>query len=304
EAAVERYLADAVGGRDPADVAGLHAVMDGVLFGNPSAKAAVDVAIHDLLGKHLGVPVWVLLGGCFRDRVAVTRAVGMGSDSQVVAAACTAAARGFRVVKLKAGTRPEDDVRRVRAVREAIGPGPQIRVDANGGYCTAREAIAALRAMEGLGVDLAEQPVSRFDLEGLAAIRRATAIPVLVDESVHSPEDALRVIRAQAADVISVKVQKAGGLYPAMRVVAVADAAHVPVTVGSWSESGLGSAANLHLIAAIRHLAYPCDLKGPDTFTVDIVREPVPIVDGEACVPDGPGLGVTLDDDRLARVAV
>lgn len=245
----ESYL-PALAGHDAADVTAVMAHLEALLPGNPSAKAAVDIALHDLAGRLLGVPVSTLLGGARRSSVRLARAVGIGSTAEIVAAAERHAAAGFRTIKMKVGQDPGADVERVRAVRAALGPDVRVRIDANQGY-DAATAVAVLRRLEGCDLEYVEQPVPRWDRSGMAHIRRVTGVRVLADEAVHTPHDALALIRAEAADLFAIKFVKTGGLARARQIAAIGEAAGIDCVVISPFETQVGAAAGLHMALAL-----------------------------------------------------
>jgi muconate cycloisomerase len=301
---VEEYLGPAVEGLDPSNLTDVHRAMDDV-EGNPLAKAAVDIACHDAVGRALGVPVSTLLGGAVRDRIEVGQSVGIKATDRAVADAERYVDEwGFGSVKLKVGGDPETDRERVEAVMDAVGDRASIRLDGNEGY-TADVAVKQFERIEAHGdVLLVEQPVPRDDLAGMRDVTTALSTPVLADESVFSPRDALRVVRRRAADVLNIKLMKAGGLCPASDIASVARAAAVPLAIGSMVEMGVGTAAGAHFAACLPHATYPADVKGPSLLADTILAEPVRIEDGYTHVPDGDGLGVELDPEAVERYRV
>jgi len=249
-AALQETYLDALPGRDATQIAAVMADLERLRPGNPSAKAAIDLALHDLAGKMLGVPTVTLLGGARRGSVCLARAVGIGPAAGIVALAEGHVAAGFRTIKMKVGTNPRQDVERVRAVRAALGPEIRIRIDANQGY-DAATAIQVLRRLEDCALDYIEQPVARWDLAGMAQIRRATGMPILADEALHSPQDAIALIRAEAADLFALKFIKSGGLVRACQIAAIGEAAGIDCVVISTFETQIGAAAGLHLALAL-----------------------------------------------------
>jgi len=295
-------LEAALEGVDAARPAAVHRAMDDAIRGNPFAKTAVDVACYDALGKALGVPVSALLDGRVRDRVEVGQSIGIKpTEAAVDDARRYVRQEGFRSIKVKVGDEASSAADRVRAVCEAVGDEVPIRVDANQGY-TADVAVPLFSELEReLDLLLVEQPVARDDVEGMRKVTETIETPVLADESVFSPADALRVVRRNAADIINIKIMKAGGLYPSGRIAATAAAASYPLAIGSMLELGVGTAAGAHLAATLPHVRYPCDVKGPSLYADTLLEEPVRIEDGYTYVPDRSGLGVELDDDAVER---
>lgn len=293
-------LAAAVVGEDPLNIVRLHAKMNAALDGNPFAKAAIDIAAWDVAGKARGVPVCALLGGAQRDRIEVGQTIRIADLQTMAEEAKECLARGFKSIKVKVGLDPDGDVDRVRVVREAAGPGFPIRVDANQGY-SYDDAVRALSGMERYDLLYVEQPVSRHDLQGMAKLAEHFQLRIVADECVLSPSDAIEVVRHRAGDIINIKIMKAGGLWPALQIAFIAQAAGWPVCIGSMIEFGVGTAAGAHFAAALPSLPFPSDVKGPTMFVDDVLATPLHIADGITTVPAGPGLGVALDDAKLAQ---
>ena len=311
---VEAYLVPAIRGLDPAQIAGAHARMDRVVKGNPYAKAAVDIACHALAGKALGVPVSTLLGGRLRDGIEVTHSLGIMEVDRCVAEAEQAVAEGARTIKCKTGLDPERDVELVRRLRETLGDGVRIRVDGNEGYRTVAEAIDVTRRQEEFGILLCEQPVA--GAEGLARVAERIEAPVMADESAWTVHDILELHELRAAECFSCYVTKPGGLHRARQQAELAAALGLYCDIGGSIELGIGNAANLHLGAALPNailpsvcpVTKPADAAGPEIagiyYTDDAVAEPFRFEDGRVLTPDGPGLGIEVDVEKLRRYAV
>jgi len=301
EEAIQRYLAGAVMGHPAVEVAGLHARMDAALRGNALAKAAIDIAVHDLVGRAWGVPVSSLLGGALRERIPLAWVVGMGPLDEMVEEAARYAALGFPTIKVKIGRDPSADLALVAAVREAIGPRVALRVDANEGYDTVT-ALRTLRKMEHYDLELVEQPVAGSDLHGMAALTQALDTPVMADESLQTPADALEIVRRGAAKVLNIKIVKPGGLYRSRQIAALAEAAGLRCMVGSMPELGVASIAGAHFAASTPCVTYPCEVIGPLMTKEDILEDPVISVytaPGYLRVPTGPGLGITMKASQM-----
>jgi muconate cycloisomerase len=278
--------------------------MNAALFGGEPAKAAIDIAVHDAIGKTLGTPVSTLLGGRSRTSVPVTRSIGVASPEAMTQQAKAAARDGIGVVKLKIDGSALD-LGRIAAVRSGLGPHARIRLDANAAFTQPAAALRHLLPLLASDIYMIEQPLHPRLLAGMAEVRRGLSSSLLLaDESIGSPVDAANAARADAADVWNIKVQGAGGLYPAAAIASLADAMGIPVLVGSRMETGIGAAAGLQLMASITELAHPCDLKAADTYDSDLLVESLQIVNGAARIPDGPGLGVGVNEDVLAQYAI
>lgn len=292
--AIEELLAPALVGRELHGIGHAHEVMDTAVRGQHLAKGALDIALHDLVATAAGVPVHTLLGGAVRATVETAWVVGLGEIDEVVAESAERAAAGFGHVKVKGGDDPDRDVELVRALRAALQPGVELCLDANEGYSRA-DAAEVLQAMDAAGLDVVEQPLPRWDLRGLAELRQQLRTRVMVDESVQSIHDALEVVRADAADVINIKILKVGGLHRARQIVGLAEAAGVAVKVGSMPELGVATLAGLHLAASTPRGSVAPDLVGP-MMVDDDPTAPHVFATATATLPTpaGPGLGHQL----------
>ncbi|MFO0842149.1 MAG: enolase C-terminal domain-like protein [Gemmataceae bacterium] len=313
-ALVREVLAPLVVGADPFDVEWIWRRMERAAFGNSFARAALEMALLDLQGQILKVPAWKLLGG--RDRPAagdlgLRLQYVLGSSERglrlkfVVGAveAPLAAERarsmvhkGWKAIKVKVGRDLAADVTRLQAVRDAIGPGVFLSVDANGGY-TVEQAIAAARQFEKLDVALFEQPTRRGDHLAMAEVRQRSNIPVMADESVFTARDVLDVIRHRAADVLSLYPGKHGGLRETLVLARMAEAAGILCTIGSNLEREVATAAMAHVAAASPNIVcerFPGDLIGPLYFERPLTSAGLRYNADRLFVPDGPGLGVQL----------
>lgn len=306
-AVLHDYLAPPLIGVSAFDLNLIWKKMDEAVVGYWRVKAAIDNALYDLMGKRLGLPAYELIGGKVRDHY-VVEGVGYGisidEPEKVARIAKDAVKRGYRQLELKAGDkRPERDVERLRLVREAIGKDVPIKIDFNGYYDT-KTAIRLIRAMEPLGVQWIEQPAKYWDLEGLAMVRNAVTTTIVVDESVESPQDMMRVIRAGAADAIHIKPTIKGGLTTARKIAAVAEAGGVMIVPGTSAPTGVGMAAAQAFIATCADLSGGTHGSPSDTLVEDIVKNPIPADATIVHVPTGPGLGIELDEKVVAKYRV
>jgi L-alanine-DL-glutamate epimerase-like enolase superfamily enzyme len=258
--------------------------------GTPSAQCAFDIAFHDLLGLDAGMPLYRLLGG-YRHRIQTSITINIGSVRETVDMAQARAAQGFRILKIKGGLSPEEDVQRVRAVHRAL-PELTLRLDADQGY-TIQKALEVARALEGR-LEMLEQPTSADDLDALAEVTEHSPIPILADESVKGPPSALTIAARRGADGLSVKLVTCGGLRCARQIDAIARAAHMATMVGCVNEPALLIAAGLAFAISSPSVAYG-DLDGH----FDLVDDPtVPgfmFREGWLIATDIPGLGCTVD---------
>jgi muconate cycloisomerase len=298
---VEAALAPAVLGEDPRRIAYLVQKMDRALDGVEEAKAGIEMALWDILGKALGAPVYTLLGGKVRERIPLSYSVPFGEPKAMAEFALERVGEGHRTIKVKVGNEPARDLEAVARVREAIGPGVRLRVDANMAWPTAKEAIRLIRAMEQWDLELVEQPLPPRELVAMAEVRRAIGVPLMADESIRTPQDAMAVIRHGAADIANVYVTEAGGLLNASRIFTLCEAAGMPCMIGSMPEFGIGTAAQIHLGVAMPNLGPDSDTCGVLYHAEDLLTRPLRIEGGYAYPPDGPGLGVEIDMDVLER---
>jgi len=303
---ITSYFAPSLIGQDPTRIEYLTGRIRTVVANNPFTKSGLEMALWDILGKVAGLPLYRLLGGAVRDFVPTKFSISGQPPESAAEIAQWAAGLGFTTMKVKVGVEPEGDTARVRAVREAIGPDIRLGVDANGGWTVTR-AIQTIPRLKEFGIYFAEQPVPPTDVTWMAEVRAAIGIPVMADESVNIAQDAMAIARARAADVLSIYVGKGGGIGPARKVAAVAEAAGLVCTVGSNLELGIASAAMIHLAmstTAIDAEQYPCDILGPFFYEGDVIAEPLAITAGTARPSDRPGLGVELDPVQIERYRV
>jgi muconate cycloisomerase len=300
-AALDGLIGPALIGADPTQITAIRHRMDFLIKLNPFTKSAVEMALWDLCGKSRGVPVYQLLGGKVRDVIPTKMMIGAFELPRVRSLAEQLLSWGVRCLKVKVGLDLPGDLARVEAVRNVAGPDIPITVDANCGWnvTTARVALDRLKQYNLL---IAEQPIAPGDTDAMASLRYPGGIPIMADESVFTLADAWNVLRAHATDVISVYPGKNGGIAASIEIAQVAAAAGIPCHIGSNLELGIGSAAMLHLACAVRNIdseTYPADILGPHYHESDLLAEPLDLSFAGARVPRGPGLGVTLDEDKL-----
>lgn len=303
QALIDRVLAPAIMGRDPADVAGLDRVMDRLCAHNWFAKSAIEMACWDLQGKAAGKPVYELLGGAKRPLTFRCRfSMGAYDVERAARRARELVAAGFTTIKVKVGGDPAADEARVRAVRQAAGPGPEIVIDANCGW-QAETAIACVQRMTDCGIVLVEQPTPDGDYEALARVRREIEPPVMADDICFNLVHAKELLRNECCDVISLYPGKNGGIRKSLEIARFAASRGVACTIGSNLEWDVATAAMGHLVAACENMQvekYPGDMLGPDYHEFRIVKDPLRISGPLVSITDRPGLGVDVDWD-LAR---
>jgi len=305
-AAIEEYIAPQLIGKDPRDITAARRAMDFIIKLNPFTKCAVEMALWDIAGKAAGLPVYQLLGGKVRDRVRIKLVVWARDTAGSRVMAGEHLKLGVTCVKVKTGLDPETDIARVRAVHEVVGLEIPVTIDSNCGW-TIQQAKYCLRELADVKLLLAEQPIPAGDPAALAELRRETSTPIMADESVFTLQDAWQLTVHRAADVLSVYPGKHGGIAATAEIIAVAKAAGLRCTIGSNLELGIGTAAMLHVAAAFPEVdcdSFPADTIGPFYHDGEIIKQPLDLGPPYAQIPDGPGLGVELDEKALARFRV
>jgi len=310
---ISDFLAPAIRGEDPFSISTIHERMDRAVVGYPYAKACIDIALYDIVGKHLGVPVYTLLGGCYRKKIPLANSIGLMPVEAAVKEAIEVVKEGIKTIKVKVSAPdrdPELDVQQVRAIREAVGDKIDITIDANQGWST-QVAIKTIKKMEKYNIRFAEQPT--VGLRNMARVAAAVDTPIMADESAWTQYDVLEIAEKKAADIISLYWTKPGGLYRAMKVAAVAETAELPCNVNGSIEMGVGNAANLHLAASAEAVTEACvvpctTIKGKEQTKIanvyyldDIIKEPFKYEDGCLIVPSKLGLGIELDEEKMAK---
>jgi muconate cycloisomerase len=298
--AIDTYIAPVLLGMDAERVGAAMAHLDTLVQGNVTARCAVETALQDAAARRLGVPAATLFGGRVRDRLACAWTLASGASQADAAEAVEMLdRRRHDIFKLKIGKRAlADDIAHVAAIKRAVGDRASVRVDVNQSW-SVTEARRGLPMLADAGCDLVEQPVRKQHLAALARLTRDFPVAVMADEILRGPEDAFRVAAADGADVFSLKLAQAGGLDPAARVAAIADAAGIGLYGGTMIETGLGTAAAAQLFSTLPKLDWGTELFGPLLFTEELLAEPLVYADFHLLVPDGPGLGVEIDPDRL-----
>ncbi|MFQ6126551.1 MAG: mandelate racemase/muconate lactonizing enzyme family protein [Candidatus Heimdallarchaeota archaeon] len=289
---IDKYYKPILIEKDPYDLELIHRELDQKYPANNAAKAAIDMAIYDLLGKTLGIPVYRLLGGRCRQYVEVGAVLGIGEPSDIAQRAARYVDQGAKAIKLKVGIDVYRDIETVKAVRDALGDKIHIRIDANAGY-SIKEAMKVLKRTEKWDLEYVEQPTAPWDLEGLSLLRKATSTPIMVDESICTIADAVELIRSEAADFFGLKLIKHGGIYKAKKIAILAEANGIECVVISPWETQIGQAAGVHLALSSNNFNHPNDLgtEGLEDDPTHGLQEEHGIIQS----PPGPGLGVTYN---------
>lgn len=298
---IDTYLAPALLGTDATRPAMAMARLDKVAVGNNFAKCAIETALLDAMGKRIGVPMSELLGGRRREALEVAWTLASGDTERDIAEAEQMLdIRRHRIFKLKIGKRSlAEDVAHVAAIKRALGDRASVRVDVNMAWDEVT-AARGIRMLDDVGCDLVEQPVAAGNRRAMARLAGAAALPVMADEALNGPASAFALASEAAADVFAVKIQQSGGLSGAARVAAIADAAGIALYGGTMLEAGVATAASAQLFSTFPSLAFGTELFGPLLLTEEILEAPLVYQDFALVVPVGPGLGVSLNDDKVA----
>ncbi|OEU47852.1 MAG: dipeptide epimerase [Desulfobulbaceae bacterium S3730MH12] len=285
------HIGDSLSGMEIADWENIFQRLNSCIIGNMSAKAAVDMAIYDLLAKSLDIPLYRLLGG-MTCNVETDITVSIDTPEKMIAESKERLGRGFDTLKIKVGGDPELDIRRLELIQEAVGSETRIRIDANQGW-SAKEAVQVGRELErrGVVIELMEQPVPARDFEGMRYVRDNVAFPVYADESVFSPRDALELIGMNAVDGLNIKLMKCGGIYNGLKIASIAETAGIPCMIGSMMECHISVSAAAHL-AASRTVIDKYDLDAPLFCSTNPASGGISYQGSRVCFSDDPGLGI------------
>ena len=301
----QKYVGPLTIGMDPFDIGLVIDRLEGFNQGRTGflcAKAGIDIALYDIMGKAVGRPVAKLLGGIHRTNFKVSRSLGVKTPAEMAADAVRLKAEGYAMLTIKVGFDVKEDLDRVAAVRDAVGANYPLEIDVNGAY-NVEVAIPTLRKMERYGIEAIEQPVPWWDLQGMKEVRIALDTPITADESAWTPYDVMNIARMGAADTICLKPVKNGGLLLSVRMAEIAEAAGMGVLMGSKHPLSPGQSAILQFVAAVPWVhgvvGYGSAL---ERLTDDICDPPIVMSkDGTVSPPSGPGLGVTLSEEKLRK---
>lgn len=297
--AAARAIREILLDKDPLNIEGLIDGIGNIVHSNPSAVAAFDMALYDLLGKVAELPLYKLLGG-YRSSFETDLTTGLNTPEKMAASAKESLALGYRQIKIKVGEDPDLDIRRVQAVRQAIGPEAKLRIDANQGWSVS-QAISALKRMEPYRIEFCEQPVKDSDLYGLRQVRAQSPVPIMADESLFGPADAIKLIKEEACNFFNIKLMKAGGILNSIKIAHVAAAANIKCMVGCMLETRLGLTAAAHLVASQKNIIFS-DLDGNSEHKVDPIIDGIRVDRGTIYLPEKPGLGCEVDPSFLKKM--
>ncbi len=298
----KKYLAKIIIGKETSEYRKIANLMDDNVQGNNFAKAAVEMAVLDALGKELDAPVSSIIGGPYRDSIPLSWTIANNDPETDAKEAAKMVARGWRILKIKMGSLPlKKDLDRVTAVRQAVGDKVSIRIDVNQGW-RLHQAHAALEPLKEASVDLLEQPLPKWDIIGSSMLARKSTIPIAADESLCNIRDAVELIQRRAAGVFAYKLTKMGGITNAQVINTIARAHRITSYVGCMIETSIGTAAYLNFAAALPELEYGCELFGPLRIKEDVVSKGIEYRNGNVLVPEGPGLGVKVNETKIENL--
>lgn len=290
--AVGKELRQRLLGQDPVAIERLHEIMDGMYAYNSAIKAAFDIAAYDIAAKKMGVPLYRYLGG-YGDTMELDTTIGIGAPEEMARICQEWVDKGFGILKIKLGENPARDVARIAAIRSAVGEQVILRVDANQGWLV-KDAIRTIRALEPYHVEMIEQPVAHWDLNGMREVRENVTTPVFADESCHTPIDAAVLAKDRVVDGINIKLMKCDGLYKAGQINAIAQASGVACMVGCMGESRIGNLAGMHFVAAHKNVTI-ADLDTVFGIRCDWMKGGFICEGSTVRLTDEPGLGVTVE---------
>ncbi len=298
--AIRDHIGKSIIGRDVDELEEVLQTIQRCIVKNTSAKAAVDMAVWDLYGQLYRIPVYKLMGGA-RKQIVTDITISVNDPEEMARDAVNALSRGYDCLKVKVGANPALDVARLTAIREVAGPEIKVRIDANQAW-KPKEAVKLLNQMQEKGLDLefVEQPVAAHDLEGLRYVTERSYVPVLADESVFSPEDAVRIMERRAADFINIKLMKCGGLYNALKIASAAEIYGVECMIGCMLEAKISVNAAV-AIACAKNIITKVDLDGPVLCSEDPIQGGAVFREKDITVSDLPGLGIQGIDPAYVR---
>lgn len=298
---VGKYLATILKGKNALDIEACHKAMNSVIYGNSSIKSAFDMALYDIAAQQAGLPLYAFLGGVNNKTLVTDYTVSFKDAASMAADAAKIKANGFQVVKVKLGGLKEDDIERIKKIREAIGMELPLRIDANQGWNT-NDAIAILQTLEPYNIQHCEEPIPRWNFMELPLIKEQSPIKIMSDESCCDEHDAKRLWHLGACDYFNVKLGKSSGIFGAEKIIALAEQHDINIQIGGFLESRVGFTAAAHVALSSDTIVH-CDFDTPLMFEED------PVVDGirytgkgEIIMPDTIGLGAKFDDEYLNKL--
>lgn len=302
---IDNYLSKVVLGNNCLEYHRILHLMDARVKGNNFAKAAIEMAVLDCASRELNVPIYELLGGKYRDSVPLSWTIANNDSYLDAKESKERVKKGWKILKIKTGSLSLlEDLKRIATIRRAVGDEISLRVDANQGW-TINQALASLETLEDYKIDLLEQPLQRWDFDGLAEVARRSKVPIMADESLCSIQDAVTHVEKKSATIFSYKMTKMGGIVNSRTINSIATSYRISSYVGCMIETSIGTAGYLQFCASIPELEYGCELFGPLRIEQDVVKEGRGVLyeRGKVKVPNGPGLGIEVEEKKLQRLS-
>lgn len=300
--AIEKYISKILVGKEITSLTLTLRKIDNAIAGNLYAKSAIDIALHDLICKYLEIPLFDYLGGMVRSEIPVKFNIPIINTEEVAKLAKIAKEKGFKTIKLKVGLNEKLDLLNVETIRTTTGSNTLIGIDANGAW-SPKQAVKIIKQMEKHDILFVEQPVPRWDIDGLAYVKEHVDTPVMADESIRTPHDAIELVKRDAVDMFSVYIGKSGGIDGARKILNIAESAEIQCTIGSNIELGIANAAKLHIAASSSCVTIAPDI-APWFYEEDVITPPHECVNGVIKVPEKSGLGIEVDDEKIKKYRV
>ena len=298
---VGKYLATILKEKNALDIKACHKMMNSVIYGNNSIKSAFDMALYDIASQHAGLPLYAFLGGNNNKTLVTDYTVSFKDANAMAADAAKIKANGFQVVKVKLGGTKEDDIERIKKIREAIGMEIPVRIDANQGWNTI-DAIEILKALQPYNIQHCEEPIPRWNFMELPLIKKQSPIKIMADESCCDEHDAKRLYDLNACDYFNVKLGKSSGIFGAEKIIAIAEQHDIKIQIGGFLESRVGFTAAAHVALSSDTIIH-CDFDTPLMFEEDPVSGGIGYTaEGEIIMPEGIGLGASFDKEYLKEL--
>lgn len=298
-AVLKDYLGPAIIGMNPFDIELIWKTMDRIAHNNPQAKGILDMALYDIMGKAVGMPMYNLIGGAVRKEIPLAPVVTIDTLDSMKRSTRRWIESGFKTIRIKLGLGDiKKDIELVKEIRKEIGPNIKLRVDPNQAY-SLKEALRIINVLEENDVEIYEQPIVWNDIDGLARINKSTYIPVMPHEAMKSINDVREFINKGSASLLTIKTDRPGGITKARIARDIAELYNIPCVVMSSIELSISTCASMQFAATIKNLNFACEASGIYEIE-DIADNSKWIVNGNFIVPDKPGFGVEIDDEKLA----
>lgn len=304
-AVLKNYVSPTIIGENPYSIERIMSELDKRVVGGTFAKAAIEMALYDIIGKSLNQPLYNLFGGLYRSGVKLSYSVSSQDLNTEINEISECLDKGVKIFKIKTGVKEHsEDFERLKQIKKVLGDSAELRIDYN--QAIVREnGIKYCRQIEEFNPTYIEQPVPYWDIDGLANIAKAIDTPIMADESAFSFQDAMKIAKKEAADIISIKLMKSGGMRNALKIAAVAESANIPCYSGLMWESSIGMSAALHLAVSTKNISYGGDYYIPYFLMEhDIVKNPHEFNNGEVKPNRNPGLGIELDEKAVEKFRV